>query len=236
MKAGISRFILLILLTGSAALSGCGKKGSFEAQLVPEEQVQLKDIWTEFEDIAPLETEELDQEQFQTPPAERRISPSGRNLSETARWVVENESKKVGPACNFFIQRVMFLMGWGKSSWVANDFDKYVENKFESFRKESFEMDSTGAEKRRLKEYIWSFPERTGLILQWKRKVGHGHIGIIQRIGNEIVLYHASLNQFSPKAQKANLDILVNRGSRAFVLNVFSDFQKDPNPSSKAND
>ena len=151
-------------------------------------------------------------------------APAKRSLIEIAKWVIQNEARKVGAACNFFIQRIFTLMGFGKADWTANDFAQYVKSNFSHFRQASFYGDRGDLERKRLKEYIWSFPEKTGLIFQWKRESGHGHIAVVQRVDDQLVIYHASLNTFIPKAQRVSLEVLLDASRKN--LNVFSDFKK----------
>ncbi len=202
----------------------CGQGPGFHADEIPQEKAQIEDLGESKWSIEEKELEQWDVEfesssQTQTPDA-KEAPP--KTLAEMAKWVVENESKKVGPACNFFVQRVLYLMGFGRTAWLANDFDNFVQRTFPKFDKEIFQSQSLSQERLRLRDYIWSFPERTGLIIQWERQNTNGHIGIVQRIGNELVLYHASLNKFSPKAQSASIELLLHRSENSYQLNVFS--------------
>lgn len=225
MKARALVFLIALSFLGS----GCHSKPGFRAHEVPSETAKLTDL------SSPVYSESAETEEAEENPELNELeapedSSQGQSMVEIGYWVIRNEARKVGAACNFFIQRVFALMGFGKSSWLANDFDSYVQKSFASFKKESFRWDSTGAERARLKRYLWSFPEGEGVILQWKRKVGPGHVAIIHRVGNEFVLYHASLKKFIPKAQRANLETLLHRPLVGYSLNVFSDFQKNENP------
>jgi hypothetical protein len=235
-------FAALIFLSNA-----CGKKSAFQTMEIPQEQARLQDLdnnprkssekenpsneQADQQDLLEDDFGQLDAVDAETP-SETADSvensevkkPIKRSLAEIAKWVIQHEAKKVGAACNFFIQRILELMGFGPSSWTANSFDKYVKENFSSYQEESFVSDSSGVERKRLKAYIWSFPERTGLIFQWKRSSGHGHIAVVQRIQDELVIYHASLNTFRPKAQRVTLEVLLHPTRKN--LNVFSDFKK----------
>lgn len=152
--------------------------------------------------------------------------PRPQSLVEWAKWVIQNESKKVGPACNLFVQRVLQLMGFERKNFLANNFDWYAKDKFSSYQLESFTYDSNLSQLPRLHDYIWSFPEGTGFIMQWKQKSGHGHIAIVERSGETLVIYHAGLNTFNPKAQTIPLERLLHRRKSNYTLNVFSNMKK----------
>lgn len=149
------------------------------------------------------------------------------SLSLIAKWVINNESKQVGPYCNFFVQRVLQIKGYGLFRWRANEFDEIAPSQFSNYKVESFVSHQDESERVRFKEYIWSYPEKTDFVLQWKRPSKHGHIAILQRIGEKLVIYHASLNSFYPKSQQAKIEVLLSAsmGSK-YRLNVYSDFKK----------
>jgi hypothetical protein len=222
-KASMRKSVLSIILGFSILATACGKSTGFQAVEIPKEQARLRDFGDGSRDFP---TDEGEEPEFQDQDAPAKSS--GSTLAEIAKWVVAFEARKVGAACNFFIQRVLYLMGFGRSSWTANEFDQYVKQSFESYKEESFQYDSGGTEKERLKSYIWSFPERTGFILQWKRNTPHGHIAIVQRVGETLIIYHASLNTQLPRMQKVSVDLLLHKPSSKvdYQLNVFSDFKK----------
>ena len=45
------------------------------------------------------------------------------------------------------------------------------------------------SEQARLKQHIWSYPERTPFILQWERTGPHGHVAIVERIGESLFIF-----------------------------------------------
>ncbi|MEZ0390851.1 MAG: hypothetical protein ACAH59_01455 [Pseudobdellovibrionaceae bacterium] len=230
---------LFVLSFVALVITACGKKSGFQANSLPTENAALQDIQPtesakepdikEEENEETLKSENEDAEKSQIPDFEIPEIPEyevqEKSLIEMGLWVIEKEARKVGAACNFYVQRVLQLMGFGRSSWKANDFDLYVNQNFSTYKVESFVPSSQGSEKSRLKKYLWSFPEKTGVILQWKRRVGPGHVAILHRQGNQLVIFHASLNRFVAKAQKIDMDVLFYQGGNAYRLNVFSDLK-----------
>jgi hypothetical protein len=149
------------------------------------------------------------------------------SLSEISKWVIKNEAKKIGPYCNFFVQRVLQLKGYGFYRWRANDFDTFVAKTFDSFQVETFTSQNIEIEQERLKNYIWSFPEKTDFILQWKRPSKHGHVAILQRVGDKLIIYNASLNDYLARSKQAKVEVLLNSGrGKKYRLNVYSNFVK----------
>lgn len=147
------------------------------------------------------------------------------SLVDVGRWVIMYEARKVGPACNFYIQRVFQLLGFGRGSWLANDFDRYVKDNFKSYTKEAFKINSRVNDQNRLKSYLMKFPEKKGVVLQWERNRGPGHVAILHRIRNEFVIFHASLNKFNAKAQKADIPNILYRSGTDYTLYVYSDMK-----------
>ncbi len=229
-------FLSFIFSAGFALIvSSCAPHSGFETLELPQEHADLQDLHgkpsqTEEPDGIPDFQDMTDPDPSTWPePAKSHNSDWGQWLVTNAKWVIDNESKKIGPVCNYFIQRVLYLRGFGTNAWVATEFDKYVLQNFSSFQKASFVFDPNGRDKARLKKYLLSRPEHSGVILQWKRKKGHGHIAILERVQNNFVIYHASLNKFSPKAQTATVDLLLHKPSRnnTYILNVYSDLKKE---------
>lgn len=142
-----------------------------------------------------------------------------------AKWVIKNEADRVGKACNRFVQRVFERMGFAKGSWTANEFDKYVARSFSSYKVRSFSQPNPLNDRQALEQYLWSFPEGTGFVFQWKRQGPHGHIGFVQRIKDKLVIYHASLNRFKPKEQQTTIEDLLYKGGSKNQLFVYSHFQ-----------
>lgn len=224
MKMGLAS-LLLIAFLGTVA---CNPRGGFQATQVPTEKTKLHDIFSQpSEEFEPVEEAEENPELSEEEIPEEVKRETGLSLVEIGHWVIQNEAKKVGAACNFYIQRVFALMGFGKSSWLANNFDSFVEKRFSHYKKEVFKYDSRGAEQARLKKYLGALDEYEGVVVQWKRKVGPGHVAIVHRVKDQLVMYHASLNRFRPKAQTVEIKTLLHKPWVGYTLNVFSDFQDE---------
>jgi surface antigen len=236
MKAPVVLFLMLFALVSTS----CGP--GFRLNELPHEQAKVEDLGgvptpaeSDAQGSNPLPGDtDAPKNQPPTPsedspkntPQEETQRPDPQSLIEMAKWVIQNESKKVGPACNLFVQRVLQLMGFERKNFLANNFDWYAKDKFSSYQLESFSYDSNRSQLPRLHDYIWSFPEGTGFIMQWKQKSGHGHIAIVQRVGETLVIYHAGLNTFNPKAQTIPLERLLHRRRSNYTLNVFSNIKK----------
>jgi len=218
-KTRVFLAILSLFLFGA-----CNQKAGFHAIEIPNETAKVNDIFSPSpeEEKESLENPELED----TDLTDNDENPVGQSLIQVGRWVIKNEARKVGPACNFFIQRVFFLMGFGRSSWLANDFDSYVKKSFTSYDQEVFHPHSPASDRNQLQKFLGSLSEGEGVVLQWKRKSGPGHVAILHRIDRQLVIYHASLNRFIPKAQVVKLDVLLPRSRGAYTLNIFSHFRK----------
>lgn len=143
---------------------------------------------------------------------------------QVAFWVVQNEARKIGTPCNFYVSRVLELSGYSDDNFLANDFDLYAKKHFSSYKDERFVTASLEAERARLKRYLWSYPERTPFILQWERpKPKPGHIAIVERIGDQLVVYQASLNRHIARREQTTIDRLLST-SRGANLTVYSEF------------
>jgi len=144
---------------------------------------------------------------------------------QIAYWVIKNERSKIGTACNFYVSRVLELAGYSDDSFIANDFDRYAKKNFTSQKTATFITTKSTAEKERLKSYLWSFPERTPFILNWERSAPrHGHIAIIERMGNTLVVFQASMNKHLAERKETTVDNILNY-SRQAKLTVYSHFK-----------
>lgn len=156
-------------------------------------------------------------------PANNRVKDTPAAASSfiiVAYNTLVNEGKKLGAACNFYIQGVLKNLGFKVVDFLANDFDAAAEKMFKTYRVVTF----TNATE--LKRHIWSYRERTGFIFQWERPGGApGHVGIVERIGEKLYIYQASLNRYTARVEVTTLDRLLavndNRG-----LRVYSEFIK----------
>jgi hypothetical protein len=140
-------------------------------------------------------------------------------LIKIAYSVVVNESQKLPAACNIYVLRVLELMGFPtKPGFVANNFDVYAKKSFKNYRAVFFNDIAN------LKRHLWSYPERTGFILQWKRSKAAGHVAIVERVDDKLYIYQASLNKYHARINETTLEnlLLVNEKKG---LTVFSELQ-----------
>ena len=164
------------------------------------------------------------------PSAPKPTAPSTSGITEaskfikTAFWVVQNEARKIGTPCNFYLSRVLELAGYSDKSFLANDFDVYARNHFSSYKTEVFSSANMNSERLRLKQHIWSYPARTPFIFQWERaKPEPGHVAIVERIGDQLVVYQASLNNHIARREQTTIDRLMSRTRKA-RMTVYSEF------------
>lgn len=145
---------------------------------------------------------------------------------QIAQWVINNEAKKLGTACNFYVSRVLEIAGYSDDSFKANDFDLYARHNFASYDAKSFDSNQEEIERPRMRDYIWSLPERTPFIVNWERSSGrHGHIAIIERIGNQLVIFQASMNRHIPQRRQTTIENIVDY-SRQAKITLYSNFRK----------
>lgn len=164
------------------------------------------------------------------PTAPAPTKPSPGQVSEPSRfikvafWVIQNEARKIGTPCNFYVSRVLELSGYSNDSFLANDFDIYARKHFSSSKNEIFSSSNIQAERLRLKRHIWSYPTRTPFIFQWERpNPKPGHIAIVERIGDQLVVYQASLNRHIARREQTSIDRLLNQ-ARGARMTVYTDF------------
>ncbi len=142
---------------------------------------------------------------------------STSNLIKMAYWVVINESAKLQAACNIYVMRVLESLGFNiTQGFLANDFDLYAKKNIKNYKQVFF------TETTELKRHLWSYPEREGFIIQWKRKNGPGHIAIVERVGDQLYAYQASLNRYHARINETNIEtLLAMNGTKG--LTVFSE-------------
>lgn len=146
-------------------------------------------------------------------------SKSASNFIIAAYNTMINEGKKIGAACNFYLERVLEVMGFKTVDFLANDFDVAAKKMFKSYKVFTF---TTQAE---LKRHIWSYRERTGFIFQWERVGAPGHVAIVERVGETLYIYQASLNKYTARVEKTTLERLLQVNNNKGVR-VYSDLQK----------
>lgn len=164
------------------------------------------------------------------PPVTEPATPKASSVGEASRfikvafWVVQNEAKKIGTPCNFYVSRVLELSGYSDNGFLANDFDIYAKKHFSTYKDEKFATTNIQSERLRLKRHLWSYPSRTPFILQWERQAPKpGHIAIVERIGDQLVIYQASLNRHIARREQTTIDRLLS-ASRAPRMTVYSEF------------
>lgn len=119
---------------------------------------------------------------------------------------------------------VLELSGYSDDGFLANDFDIYAKNHFSSYKNEQFNTTNIESERARLKRHIWSYPARTPFIFQWERaKPKPGHIAIVERIGDQLVVYQASLNRHIARREQTSIDRLLSH-ARSARMTVYSEF------------
>lgn len=156
-------------------------------------------------------------------PAELTDKRASR-LMYYAQKIMETEGRKLGTACNFYVHRVLQVAGFAYKIFMANEFHLYAKKHFRSYKAEQFRGDSSYSDIPRLKDYLWSYPERTAFIAQWRRPGRHGHIAMLERIDEKLVIYQASLGKKTPRKDQTTLENLLNANGRR-NLTIFSEMK-----------
>lgn len=210
------RFFLLFFLA-SAVLSSCHPGLNYGRITDPRILNQLPE---KYED-AVIDADDINQ--IPLPKKIKNINQVSEFI-KVAQFVVLNESEKIGTACNHYLQRVLFLSGFKKGDFLANEFDIYAKNNFKSYKIENFKIDASRNDKAELKKYIWSYPARTPFILQWKRPGAYGHVAILERLEDSLVIYQASYNAHNPERTLTTIDALLSLKYRKNI-SLFSEFK-----------
>ncbi len=150
------------------------------------------------------------------------VEPS--QLIKNAEWIMLHEGRRIGTACNRFIQRVLEYSGFLRSDFMANDFDLYAQKYFKFYKSVDFNNDLAGSDIGRLHNYLWSYPERTPFIMQWSRSGMHGHIAIVERIADHLIIYQANLNKYTARKDQTTVQSLLSGFNRR-TLTVYSEFR-----------
>lgn len=142
-------------------------------------------------------------------------------------YLVMNNKKDVAwikTACNRYLSYVLARSGYSRDGFLANDFDIYAKKNLKHARDVLFKGETNlAAELARLKQHIWSYPERTPFILQWTRPTSrHGHVAILERIGDRLFIFQASLGAYEPRLNEIKVNTLLNARSSKH-LNVYSE-------------
>lgn len=139
-----------------------------------------------------------------------------------AQLIMETEGHRLGTACNFYVHRVLQATGFVHHVYLANDFHQYAKKYFKTYKAEVFKVEGSNSDVKRLKQYLWSYPERTPFIMNWTRPGRHGHIAIIERLNDKLVIYQASLGTKTPRKDQTTPERLLN-GSGRRHLTVYSE-------------
>jgi len=137
-----------------------------------------------------------------------------------AQKIMDTEGRKLGTACNFYVHRVLQAAGFVHQIYRANDFYLYAQKYFGHYKDEEF-SGATESEIQRLRRHLWSYPEGTAFIMNWKRPGTHGHIAIVERLDDKLVIYQASLGTKLPRKDQTSVDMLL-KGNRK-NLTVYSE-------------
>lgn len=149
--------------------------------------------------------------------------PQASSFIKNAEWVMTHEGKKIGTPCNLYLLRVLVVSGFPQDFFLANDFDHYAKKYFKHAQVSEFKNDHSGSDIARLKQHLWSFPERTPFILQWAGVGMHGHIAIVERIQDQLIIYQANLNRYTARKDQTTVQNLLNGFNRR-VLTVYTNF------------
>ena len=141
-------------------------------------------------------------------------------------YLVMNNAKDIAwikTACNRYVSLVLARSGYSRDGFLANDFDVYAQKNLKQAKDVLFKGDvALAAEHARLKQHIWSYPERTPFILQWTRTGPHGHVAILERVGDKLFIFQSSLGDYDPRVNEIKVTSLLNsRGTKH--LTVYSD-------------
>ncbi len=222
MKWGMLAISYILLLTGCnptfSSVSGQQAGLVGDATELP----QTFEIPSEFSEIP------LDEETTNIPKLNKEPKPSSTeafkpgSLLENARRTIELEARAIGTACNKYVMRVLEVSGFSKASFTANTFDLYAKKSLSHYKVIEFDRGAGVSEQDRLHRHLWSYPEKTPFILQWSRTGGYGHIAILERRGDNLVIYQASLRQYIARKDLTTVNTLLNGYNRR-ALSVYSE-------------
>ncbi|MBC7458919.1 MAG: hypothetical protein H7235_11610 [Bdellovibrionaceae bacterium] len=223
---------LLILSSLAFGLMSCNKKLQSSSKITPLVRM-AKDTASEqptaeaphFDPALSEPTEPAKPMAVQTSDLPVKFEPKKEEPIMASKFIIATyntmvkEGEKIGAACNLYVERVLEVLGFKTVDFLANDFDLAAQKMFKSYKVVMFTNVTE------LKRYLWSYRERTGFILQWERAMAPGHIAIVERVGETLYIYQASLNKYTARVEKTTyvrlLQVNNNRGVR-----VYSEFQK----------
>ncbi len=158
------------------------------------------------------------------PPVNSNTKKEASKFIQTAFDVMKKEGVSLGTPCNFYLMRVLMRAGFKNEGFRANDFDVYAKKNFKFYKAEDFKIDSTKSDADELKKYLWSYDERTPFILQWTRPGNFGHVAILERIGENLIIYQASIGNHTARRDLTTIEKLLSSKHRA-SLTVYSEFK-----------
>lgn len=159
---------------------------------------------------------------IEKPKPQAQPGPKSSSLLESARLAIKNEARAIGTACNKYVMRVLELSGFAKGNFTANTFDDYAKKSISHYKVLDFKLSVGVSEIERLRRHLWSYPENTPFIMQWSRNSGYGHIAVLERSGDHLIIYQASLRQHIARKDQTTVQILLNGYNRR-VLSVYSE-------------
>lgn len=180
------------------------------------------------QDELPIESDEAPTLATTPPPPvkdSKTSTPAPSDFIKNAERIMITEGKKIGTPCNFYLRRVLEVSGFPSKPFLANDFDNYATKNFSNYTAIDFKNDRSGSERSRLKKVIWSYPQRTPFIFQWSRSGFYGHVAIVERIGDDLIVYQASIGSHSARRDRTSVDILLNGFNRR-LLTMYINFTK----------
>ena len=148
---------------------------------------------------------------------QKPTSTQASRFIQYAHEVMIKEGKSLGTPCNYYVQRVLVRAGFPKGDFRANDFDLYAKKNFTFYKAEDFKIDANRSDKDELKKHLWSYPERTPFILQWTRPGHYGHIAILERIGENLIIYQASIGGHTAQRSQTKIETLLSSRQRAYL-------------------
>lgn len=149
--------------------------------------------------IAPSPDENLaiDSAQNNSGTPEELLARLNQRILNNTEYVFKNEGHKrgIGNACNFFLQRILERSGFSDDGYMAHEFDRYAKKHFTGVKTAEFRVEPLRKDAKNLEKFLFSFPEGTPFILQWKPVAGHGHLAIVTRKDGKLTVYEATLGK-----------------------------------------
>ena len=167
----------------------------------------------------------IDSKQDHSGSPEARLSRLNQRMLNNAEYVVKKERNKagIGDACNFFLQRILELSGFSDDGYIANTFDQYAKKHFTGAKTAQFKVEPLRKDAINLEKFLFSYPEGTPFILNWQKAVGHGHLAIVTRKDNKLIIYEASLGRFKAEKKLTTVRYILSASER-YKMTVYVNF------------